>query len=275
VDSFGSGDEYSVSVASSAADRCRCWRLVYEVYRRKEYAGHDPARLWYSIFDALPETVTLMVERQGELVGSVTVIPDSPLGLPVDATFPAESFALRLAGQRAAEVCGLVQSAPSERSGVRVVRRLCELAVLVAGRALECSDMLITVNPRHEGFYTKLMLFERRGRVVDCDRVSGAPAVCLHLNLAEAGRHVERAKLPGAPANLYRRFMPADRARGIAERIRRAVRPMDEASLRRYFVEDRPLIPSAPRNARHYLEERYSFYDLIPESSDTREYVPV
>jgi len=55
----------------------------------------------------------------------------------------------------------------------------------------------------------------------------------------------------------------------------RALRPLDEAFTRKYFVEDRALLAAAPREARHYLEGCCPCYDPAPETSDTREHLPV
>jgi hypothetical protein len=54
--------------------------LVYSLYIEKGYAKLNPANdMWLSLFDALPETTTLLVEREGQAVGTLTVIFDSPL----------------------------------------------------------------------------------------------------------------------------------------------------------------------------------------------------
>jgi hypothetical protein len=62
--------------------RRAAYRLVYELYLEKEYALPHPSKMWLSIFDALPETATLVVKRGDGVVGAVTVVFDSDIGLP-------------------------------------------------------------------------------------------------------------------------------------------------------------------------------------------------
>lgn len=234
---FGPSGEFSVRLASPAEDRRRAWALAYRVYLDKEYIRPNEQRLWYSLHDALPNAVTILVEQGDELIGAVTDVPDSPLGLPADSTFPEEMARMRAEGRRMFEAISLVQASLSERTGVLVVAKLHEILCLVGGQLLGCTDLVCTVNPRHEAYYRRLMLFERRGGEASCDKVSGAPAVFLTLNMADVERHVERADLPGAPKTIYRRFMKPGESGAVAAALRRQMRPLDEAARRRYFIE--------------------------------------
>jgi len=296
VHRFGPGGEFQVRVASSAEDRRRAWALAYRVYLEKEYAAPNPQGLWYSLHDALPETVTVLVERQeavsgGQqaasgkqmptahgaqptdvlptthrllptLIGAVTIVPDSRIGLPADATFPQETARMRAEGRRLAEAVSLVQAGVSERAGMMVVAKLCELTCLVARRVLGATDLVITVNPRHEDYYRRVMFFERRGGEAGCDKVRGAPAVFLTLSFADMARHIADSREPGAPRTIYRRFMPEEESAELAGRIGAGRRPLDEAALRRYFAVERALLSDAPQAARMHLADCYLAYNL-------------
>ena len=239
---FGPEDEFCVRLATSAEDRRRAWALAYRVYLEKGYAQPNAQELWYSVHDALPNTLTILVERGDELIGAGTDVPDSPRGLPADAVFPEEMRRLRAEGRRLFEAVSLVQGAVSERTGILVVAKLHEMLCLVGERLLGGTDLVCTVNPRHEAYYRRLMLFERRGGETSCGKVSGAPAVFLTLNMADVRQHVERAGLPDAPKSIYRRFIGPAQAQAVAERLRRQHRPLDEAAIRRFFVHERPLL---------------------------------
>ncbi len=254
---FGPAGEFTVRLAAGIEDRLRAWALAYRVYLEKEYARPNDQRLWYSLHDALPEALTVMIEKNSELIGAVTVVPDSPLGLPADEIFPAETAAMRRGGSRLAEAVSLVQENLSERAGLLVVAKLCELTCLVAQRLLGASDLVITVNPRHEDYYRRMMLFGRWGEEAACTKVSGAPAVFLALNFADMNAHVAGAAMADAPRTLYRRFMDERTARATAAELRRQIRPLEEAVLQRYFIERRPLLTAASIGARRYFEGRY------------------
>jgi N-acyl amino acid synthase FeeM len=272
---LGGRDQYQIRTANGTEDRVTAWRLAYNAYCQKGYVTPNAQRLWYSIFDALPRTVTLLAERCRQAMGTVTIVPDSPLGLPADETFADLTDRMRTSGLRLAEAVSMVQAELSERAGMVVISKLCELTCLVARGILEATTLIITVNPRHERYYRDAMLFRRHGPVRDCGRVSGAPAVLLSLDLTSLARYVEDSGLAQTRRNIYRRFMPAGQAEDVIRHISRAVTPLDEAALRKYFVEERQLLPAMPPTARHHFEDCYPFYNLAPATSDTREYLPV
>jgi hypothetical protein len=288
---FGPSGEFSVRLASTTEDRWAAWALAYRVYREKGYAEPNPQGLWYSIHDALPGTVTVLVERQettghrlqdaglrlsdhedpkpdaqgpepAVLIGAVTVVPDSPIGLPADKVFPEETGRLRASGAKLAEAVSLVQGNLSDRAGMLVAAKLCEFTCLVAERLLGATDLVITVNPRHESYYRRVMLFERCGAEAPCDKVSGAPAVFLSLNFTEMQRHIERSDLPGAPKTIYRRFMKSGEAEAAAATLRRQMRPLDEAPLRRFFQEERPLLGQATPEGRAHIQDCHLAWDF-------------
>ena len=60
---FGPAGEFGIRLAESSEDRRRAWALAYRVYLEKEYAKPNPQELWYSIFDALPQTGIRCLQR--------------------------------------------------------------------------------------------------------------------------------------------------------------------------------------------------------------------
>jgi hypothetical protein len=106
------------------------------------------------------------------------------------------------------------------------------------------------------------MLFERCGAEAPCDKVSGAPAVFLSLNFTEMQRHIERSDLPGAPKTIYRRFMKSGEAEAAAATLRRQMRPLDEAPLRRFFQEERPLLGQATPEGRAHIQDCHLAWDF-------------
>ncbi len=57
------GGRYRIRVANDLESREQAYRLVYRLYLEKEYVRPHVSRMWVGPFDALPETVTLLVER--------------------------------------------------------------------------------------------------------------------------------------------------------------------------------------------------------------------
>jgi hypothetical protein len=256
----------TLRMANSESNRLKCWRLVYEEYVEKGYARPDPLGYRYSLHDALPRTGTFLVEVGGEATGTVTVFPDSALGLPADDSYKAELDRLRAAGRRLAEV-GRLSSRREHAQHRDIVTSLIELPSLYSRCLLEATDMVITVNPAHAHFYERMMLFERIGEPKTMESVSGAPAVLLRMDLALQRaliryEHGEGEKPAGyQPRTVYRRFSPLAEEAVKVLRMRRCMRPLNRAFLKRHFAEVRPLLQTLSPTIRRLFEPRAAGYD--------------
>jgi hypothetical protein len=258
---FGAAGEYRARVAASAEDRQKAWGLVYRVYREKEYAPANAQGLWYGLHDALPGTTTLLVEREGQPVARLTLAFDSPLALPADAVYGPEISALRAAGRKPCEIISLVSVEGDLRRGAEIMKHLFKLAYLTARRLTDATDFLITVNPRHVSFYRRVLLLEELGPERPYGKVGGAPAVLLGLDLLGAEERY-RARYGEGPESFYRFFVNESTEPAIVSMLCRNRRPLDEPALRRFFVEERPLLAEAPPTAREHIGNLRLAHDL-------------
>jgi hypothetical protein len=151
------------------------------------------------------------------------------------------------------------------------MKHLFKVAYLTAARLVGGTDFLITVNPRHTRFYRRTLLMEPQGPERSYDKVAGAPAVLLGLDLTTAedrfcGHYGDRA------GSFFRFFVDPATETGILRWVARHHRPLARPALREYFMMKKPLLQSLPRPLRHYLEECYPGYDLRlvkPRTPDT------
>lgn len=258
---FGRAGGCQIRVTVSAVQRARAWALVYGVYLAKGYAAVDPQRLRYGLHDALPETTTFLAERDGQAVAALTVVPDSPLGLPADEAFGAELAALRRPGRRLCELHNLASVDAELHRGAETLNHLFKLAHLLARRLEQATDFVIRVSPQHRAFYRRLLLFKDAGAERAGGGPGSSPGVLLALDL-ETAENRYRRKYGTGPESFYRFFVDSRTEPGILEWLKAARRPLTEITLRRFFFETRPLIPGAPEAARRCLEERYPGYHL-------------
>jgi hypothetical protein len=221
---FGTEDRYRIRVASAPEDRRAAWRLVYRAYEQQGYVSERGDGLWYGIHDLLSETTTFLVEDGGTPVAALTLVFDGPEGLPADELYRDELDALRDAGGRLCEIVSLVNIDRSRRARAEIVKQLFKLAYITARYGGCATDFVITVNPHHVPYYRKVLLFDVRGEEKTYDKVGGAPAVLLHLDLvtAEAVYRERYAHLHGEK-DLYRFFVRELRpiARWVARKRRR------------------------------------------------------
>jgi GNAT superfamily N-acetyltransferase len=137
-----------------------------------------------SLHNALSATRVFVARSGGRVVGTMTLIADSPLGLPMDEIYTDELRTLRDAGRNLAEVSALAMDPEYQSSGVAILLRLIRMLVIYAAQTV--SDLCITVNPHHAAFYRKALHFQDIGGLKQYGKVKGAPAIALRLDLALA-----------------------------------------------------------------------------------------
>jgi hypothetical protein len=284
------GGRYTIRVANDLESRRKAYQLVYRLYLEREYAQPHPSKMWLSIFDALPETVTLLVEKQAEgcglkaegkteassspsafglqpsvpsvPVGALTVVFDSPMGLPADELYRPELNALRASGLRPAEIISL-GVAEEAGAGSQILVKLFNFVYLLSKKVRGATDFVITVNPRHVRFYEKTLLFEAAGPEREYDKVGGAPALLLRLDLdiPEERVYIEHGPAETRPAKsrtLYPMFLaPAEEPEVVAG-LAASLRPMTEQELGYFFVAETDLLAEATPEQRAWIEGLHS-----------------
>jgi hypothetical protein len=107
---------------------------------------------------------------------------DGPGGLSVDESYLGALSAARAEGRR---LCELTRLALAERADTRtVLSTLFAFAYSVAMTLQDVTDVFIEVNPRHVGFYRRVLGFVVAGGERVCERVQ-APAVLLRASVEE------------------------------------------------------------------------------------------
>jgi hypothetical protein len=162
----------------------QAFRLIHDQYVWRGYMNPHASGRRLSLYNALPSTRVFVAKDWHRVVGTATLIEDSPLGLPIDELYEEELAPLREQGRRIAELSAFAIAHDYRPAGVGITIRLGRLLVLYAAQVQSLDDLWITVNPRHVEFYRGLFPQARRvGRVKRYQKVNGAPAVALHLDL--------------------------------------------------------------------------------------------
>jgi hypothetical protein len=80
---------------------------------------------------------------------------------------------------------------------------------------------VITVNPRHVRFYRNVMLFELLGEEKSCEKVNGAPAVLLRMDLTTMPeKYAERYGRRRSTRNLHVYFFAGNEERERLAKLR-------------------------------------------------------
>jgi len=150
------------------------YALVYRNYLERRYCTPHPSLMRYTLHNASPDAITFVSMADDTITGTVSVIADSPLGLPCESGFPVEIDSLRDSGRWVAEAVSLSNGRPND------------LFKLVFGycKYLRVDDILVTCHPEHAPFYKGYLKFKQISNKHMLASVNNNPAVLLRLDMS-------------------------------------------------------------------------------------------
>lgn len=156
--------------------------LVYESYLSLDYIDPNSAEIRLTKYHLLPTTIILIAKRQNEVIGTMSIIMDSPLKLPSDMSW--DLSALRKGGKQIAEISSLTIKKNSLSRG-KLLLPLCKLMHEYCNSLLKLDGIVASTNADVEPFYTDLLMFKRidKNAVRPNPTVKGAVSTCCYLGL--------------------------------------------------------------------------------------------
>lgn len=170
-------NDFSVRRTATVLDYAEPTSLVKEMYSRRGYSTDGIVSI-----PRRANTITLDAHDSEKIMGTLTVRLDTrESGLLADTLYADEINEFRAKGH---SVCEVSKLAVDPRFGSKqLMASLFQLGYLYASVVNRVADAFIEVNPRHAGFYKRMLGFQEIGELRICPRVN-APAVLLHVELA-------------------------------------------------------------------------------------------
>lgn len=94
-----------IKLAETKEEFAQAFRIQYEQYRYLGYIDENEFGMTYSLFHSLPSTRVIIVKIKNEVVGTMSLFTDSPMGLPMEAGWDISQC--RSEGVRVAEIGAL------------------------------------------------------------------------------------------------------------------------------------------------------------------------
>jgi len=255
-DRFAESLDFGLAIDRDTLEQA--FRLQHDQYVAQGYMDPHPTGLRLNIHSALPSTRVFVAKADRRVVGTMTLIVDSQLGLPMDQIYAEDLGGIRSERHQLTEASGLALDPDCQRSGVAILMRLIRLITLYAAEVLRSSDICIAVNPRHAAFYRKALYFQDFGAMKQYAKVNGAPAVGLRLD-CDLLRMLVMEEREGRPVAsqvygfLYRK-VEVDRA--LSRLIRDQARVFQPEHFSYFFSEHKAWTKAAPED-RAFLMESY------------------
>ena len=211
------GRAFKIRGADSAGERSSANVLIRKRYAWRGYGAPSLAQAQMS------NRFTLTATDHDAMIGTITVGLDDSEPLQAQDTFAPEIDALRAAGHRLCEFTKL--AVDTQDSSRQVLASLFHVAYLLAHRIHGCDTLVIEVNPRHVGYYRRLLGCTVLGAERNNQRVN-APAVLLKLDLHYAREQIAllggRSGQPlDSHRTIYPLFFSAPEEFGIIGRLQR------------------------------------------------------
>ncbi len=252
VDCDPSPDERLVlKIADTREELEACFTLLHDAYVGSGFMKPDPSGMRVTMYHALPTTTTLCAKFDGRVVGTMSLIRQSPFGFPLQTVFDLTSVEEEKG--KIAEVSALAVHPEFRKTGGMILFPLMKFMYQYCTTFFDTKHLVIAVNPYHIELYESLLSFQRlpQKTVANYDFANGAPAVGASLNLHTApavlkqtygGKDIRK--------NLYQYFLKL--------KMRNIVLPN-----RRYFTTNDPVM--TPALLDHFFNQRTQVFAQLDE----------
>jgi len=266
-------DSIQYRVARNKEELEEAYSLVYSEYLKRGYVSPNNSKLHLSIHNILPDTTTFVALSDGEILATATVIPDSPLGLPMDNLYKKEIDGLRKKSGKICEISMLASNTGLFKEGTSLLLNAKKMFLVYylfkhildfARDYLELDYICIAINPKHKMTYENLF-FEDLGGLKSYDKVNGAPALGKFLNLKTAQDKCSEMKR----ASIYQLFFSSETDKsGFSGKLALSLDDM-----KYFFIKKYEILSKVPLETIEYIEECYPQYDfsrIMPHLKEKR-----
>lgn len=176
----------SLKIADSQQELEACFRLLHDAYVASGFMKPDPSGMRATMYHALPTTTTLCAKYGDRVVGTISLIRQSPFGFPLQAVFDLSS--VQAEPGQIAEVSALAVHPEFRKTGGAILFPLMKFMHQYCTTYFDTRHLVIAVNPYHIELYESLLIFRRlpQKTVDSYDFANGAPAVGATLDLSHA-----------------------------------------------------------------------------------------
>lgn len=204
--------DYSIRLADSPGRSSEVSALIKRMYSWRGYNTTEQTAV------SSPNQTTLEAFSGEDLVGTLSLRFDSEHGLLADELYAEKISTFRAKDRKVCELSKL--AIDPQFSSKELLACLFNLAYICGRIIHRATDFFIEVNPRHTGYYKRMLGFNQLGETRNCQRVN-APAVLLHLELDYVDAQVSSLAGSCEPRerSLYPYFLPEHEEKKVAKRI--------------------------------------------------------
>lgn len=182
-----SGRPLHCLAARRRSELLTAFQLVYDRYYRDGLTNWNRFGLRILPHQLLDTSWVLLAKRGRSFLGTLSLVEDGSMGLPIEQLYPEEIWQLRRQQLRVAELACFALIDQSAAESMTVLRALLQSACEIAFRR-QIHELVICVHPRRVNFYERRLGFEELGSLRYCPWVCDQPAVAMKLTLQAGSR---------------------------------------------------------------------------------------
>lgn len=241
----------TLKVADTQEELQACFRLLHDAYVASGFMKPDPSGMRATMYHALPTTTTLCAKYDERVVGTISLIRQSPFGFPLQSVFDLSS--VEAEPGKIAEVSALAVHPEFRKTGGAILFPLMKFMHQYCTSYFDTRHLVIAVNPYHIEMYESLLIFRRlpQKTVANYDFANGAPAVGATLDLSQASELLGTA-YAGKPVrkNLHHFFF-------------RLTLPNIQLPTRRYYTTNDPVMTASLLD--HFFNQKTQVFAQLDE----------
>lgn len=255
-------DTIEYRVARSREELETAYFLVYKEYLKRGYVKESDSKLKFSLFNALPQTTTFVSALENEIFCTATLIPDSPLGLPMDEIYHQELIQLRRQNKKLCEISMLASDTDLFGEGISVMLNSKKMFIIFylfkvildyAKQYLKFDCICITINPKHKLTYD-FLLFKDLGELKIYNSANGAPAIAKYLDLNTVEEQCKNSNREGLFRMFLQKQTPPDKFMNKFM--------FSGEDLKYFFVEKADVFKNAAIAQLDYIKQCYPAYTI-------------
>lgn len=178
--------DYTFKIAETEDEVEQALHIVYDSYTSLGYIDECPEKMHFNAFLCLPTTSILIIKYKEEVVGTMSIVPDSSFGLPSEATW--DLSAIKAKNPQIGEISSLTIKKSHKTSRGHLLLTLCKLMYEFNMKLLHLDGVVLAATVEVEPFYTDLLLFKKVVAKTGQEhmRVKGNKSTCCFLNFNKA-----------------------------------------------------------------------------------------
>ncbi|WP_239373752.1 GNAT family N-acetyltransferase [Snodgrassella gandavensis] len=183
-------DNIKIKFASTSDEFFEAMWLIHREYVCKGLIISEQKQPYFSLYLIIPNN-RLLIALDGErIIGTISLIKDSPIGVPMDNVHMNETVFLRKKGVKFAEIGSFAIDSEYQHQGIALLLYKAIFSYICQYKNIEY--ILAAVHPRVAKIYKNLFKFEQVGEIQEYSTLNNAQSVPLQLNTANTIEFIKR-----------------------------------------------------------------------------------